>query len=52
MNNFKSWTQSSRWYEQLRVVDNINDSGLCAQGYKSYEQLKAMNDMNDIGSWA
>ena len=25
MNNSESWTQGSRFYEQIKVVDDIND---------------------------
>ena len=43
------WTEGSRFYEQLRVVDDINDSRLWAQASKCSEQLKAVDDMNDLG---
>ena len=26
MNNSKSWAQGSRFYEQLRIVDDMNDT--------------------------
>ena len=28
-------------------MDDMNDSGLCAQGSISYEQFKVVDDMND-----
>ena len=27
MNDFGSWAQGSRFYDQLKVVDDMNDSG-------------------------
>ena len=50
MNNFESWAQWSISCEQLRVVDDMNISRLCALGSKYYKQLKALDDMNDSGS--
>ena len=32
---------------QLKIVDDMNDSQLWAQGFKCYEQLRVMDDMND-----
>ena len=58
-------TQSSRWYEQLRDVDNIsdstselkavhdmNDSKSLDHNSRYYEQLKVVVDMNHFKSWA
>ena len=52
MNNFWSWAYDSRCYEQLRPVDDMNDSRLSTQGFKYYEQIKAMVDIKNFGSWA
>ena len=61
MNNsglWMTWTtqrhekKGSRYYEQLRVVDDMNDSESWEKGSGYYEQLNAMVDMNDFGSWA
>ena len=50
MNNFWSWAYDSRCYEQLRPVDDMNDSRLSTQGFKYYEQIKAMVDIKNFGS--
>ena len=39
MNDSGLWAQSFRWYEQLRVVDDMNYTGLQAQASGGYEQL-------------
>ena len=39
-------------YEQLRAMDDMNNSKSWAKGSKYYEQLKAMYDKNDTRSWA
>ena len=39
INNFMSWAQSSKCYEQLKVVDDINDFKSWYQGSKFYEPL-------------
>ena len=57
-----TWAHDFGWYEQLRVVDDIdllscdlspldvmNSSWLWAHGSKCYERLRAMDDMNDSG---
>ena len=49
MNDSMLWDQAFRYYEHLRVVDDMNDYILWAQGSRYYEQLKAMDDMNDWG---
>ena len=46
------WVQSSRCYELLRVVDNMNDSTSWAQASRCYEQIKAMEYMNDSELWS
>ena len=51
MNNFGSWAQGSRWYEQLKVVDDMSYSGLWAQGDGCYQQLSIMDEMNDSISY-
>ena len=40
MNGSWSWVYEFKYYEQLRVVDVMNDSRLWAGGSKWYEQLK------------
>ena len=47
-----SCAQASRFYEQLRVVDDMNDSRSWAQGSRCYEKLRVMVDMNNLGSLA
>ena len=51
MNDFRSWAQDSRFYEQLLTMDDINDVVLWAQGSRCYEQFKVVDDMNDLGSY-
>ena len=43
MNESLLWAQGSRFYEQLKVVDDMNNSW-------SYE-LKPLDAMNDLGLW-
>ena len=50
MNNFWSWAYDSRCYEQLRPVDDMNDSRLSTQGFKYYEELRDINGMSHSGS--
>ena len=33
-------------------MDDMNNFGLLAQGYRCHAQLKAMINMNEFGSWA
>ena len=40
----------SRCYEQFKVVVDMEDFGLWAQGSRSYEQLKFVDDMNNLAS--
>ena len=47
MNNSRSWAQGSRFYEQLRIVDGMNDTSLRAQAFRYYEILKAFIDLKD-----
>ena len=46
------WSQSSRFYELIRVGKNINDFVSWAQAFRCYELLNVMDDMNNSGSWA
>ena len=48
--NPESLAQSSRCYEQLLVVVDINDCRLLTQDYRCYEQLKVVVEMNDSRS--
>ena len=50
INDFESWAQGFRCYEQLRVVDDMSYSRLWAQGYGCYEQLNVVDGINDSGS--
>ena len=43
MNNSELWAQGSRCYEELRVVDDMNDSG--------YHELKALDALNSVRLW-
>ena len=66
MNNSESYAQGSRCYEQLNIVDGINNkgshelkpldamssSGLWMIWMTLCHELKAMDNMNDSGSWA
>ena len=47
-----SWAQSTKFYEQFKVMDDMNDSWLGDYDFKGYEQLRAMDDMNNSKSWA
>ena len=40
MKDFEFWAQESKCYEQLKVVDDMKDSGSCAQGSRFYEQAQ------------
>ena len=46
------WAQGSRLYEQVKVVDDMNNSQSWAQGSRYYEQLKVVINMNDSKLWA
>ena len=39
-------------YEQLRVMDNMNDFGSWDQDAKCFEHLRLVDDMNNSRSWA
>ena len=41
------WAHTSRFYELLKIVDNMNDYSSWAQAFRCYEQLRAMDHMND-----
>ena len=41
--------QASRYYEQLRLVDDMKYSMSRAQGSRCYKQLRVMNDINNYG---
>ena len=43
---------SSKFYEQLKVVVDMNDSKSWAQGYRCCKQLNAKVDMNVYESWS
>ena len=44
------WTHGSRFYKELRIMDDMCYSKSWAQGSGSYE-LRVLDDMNDLGSW-
>ena len=50
MNNFGSSTYNSRYYEKLRVVDDMKNSRSLDKGSRCSEQHGAVDDMNDSGS--
>ena len=50
MKDSRLWAQGSRFYEQLKVVGEINNFGSWSQAYRCYEQLFTVVDMNDFGS--
>ena len=43
-------SSNSKFYEQLKAVNDINYSSSWAEGYGCYEQLSIMDDMNELGS--
>ena len=49
MNDSGSRAQGSRWYEQLKVVDDLSYSGSLAQALDAMTN-SIMVDMNDLGS--
>ena len=50
MNDIMLWAKVSRYYELLKVVVDMKDSGSWAHDSRSYEQLKVVVNMND--SWS
>ena len=46
------WVQDIRYYEPLRVVDDMNDCTSWHQASRCYEWLRAMDDINNFRSWA
>ena len=58
MNNLGLWmiwitwdrdlNQASRFHEELRVMDDMNDSRLWALKFRYYEQHKASDDKNNF----
>ena len=42
------WAKASRCYEQLRVVDDMNDFRSWDEGSRCYEQLKVLVDMKEF----
>ena len=50
INDFESWAQGFRWYEQLKGVDDMSYSKSWGQGYGCYEQLNIVDGINDLGS--
>ena len=45
MRDLGLWGQGSRCYEQLKAMDDMNNSGSWAQGSRCYEQLRVIDDM-------
>ena len=46
------WTSPGQgWYEQLKAMVNMNDSGSWAQGFKCDEQLWTLDVINSSGLW-
>ena len=67
MNDFRLWAQGSKYYEQLRgldkmnellsyvlkPLDSMNNSGLWMTWTTlGHERLRVVVDMNDTGPWA
>ena len=50
MNKSRSGARGSRWYEQLKVVDDMNDIRSRAQASRYYEMLKAFIDLKNFES--
>ena len=51
MNDFGLWALGSRCYEQLKVVDDMNNSRLSAQSSRCFEQHKLVDDKNNLRSY-
>ena len=49
MNDLGSWALDSRYYEELIVMNDMNNSDSWAQGSWCSEQLKVVVNMNDYG---
>ena len=45
-------TMSLKYYEQHKLIIDMNDSSSWVQGSRCYEQLRVVDDMNDFGSGA
>ena len=46
MNGFGSWAYGNKWYEQLRIVDDMNELGL------DLKTLDAMNILGLLMTWS
>ena len=51
MKDLGKWAQGSRFYEQVGVMDDMNNSQLWAQGFRCNEQLRVVVDMKDFEPW-
>ena len=51
MNNSMSWAQGSKCYEQLKVVDDMNDTSSRAQASWYDVMLKAFINLKDCELW-
>ena len=40
----------AKWYEKLRIVNDMNDSRPSTEGSLGYEKLRVVVDMNDFVS--
>ena len=45
MKDYESWALCYKYYEQLRVMVDKNDSRLWSQGSSFYEQLRVVYNM-------
>ena len=45
-------TMALKFYEQHKIIVNMNHFELWAQGSRCYEQLRVVDDFNDFRSWA
>ena len=48
MNEYELWVESSRCYEMLKTMNDMNDSGSWAQDFRCYKQLTTIDEMNDL----
>ena len=47
MNDLRLWAKGSKYYELLKVVVDMKNSGSWAHGSRSYDQLKFVIDIKD-----
>ena len=52
MNDFGSRAQTTRFYVQIRVENDMSGSQSWAQGSTCYDDLKALDDKKNFRLWA